>query len=91
MREKLKEIDRFHSRIDSFQAITFTVLGIIIAALSFIGVSQFGDFSKQLAPSWQVTSWVVTVAAIVILTVVLAIAGIKLTFRKKNGARRRKE
>jgi len=89
--ETSKRAEDISHRIDSFQAITFAVLGILVAALSFIGVSQFGEFSKQLAPCWQVTSWVVTVGAIVILTVVLAIAGIKMTFGSKNRARGRKE
>jgi len=83
-----EHLDDFHSRIDNFQAITFTVIGILVAALAFIGVSQFGDASKNLPAPWQTVSWVVAVLSIVILTVVLSIMGIKTIFsggkRKKN-------
>ena len=75
--EMKEQLDSFGSKIDSFQGITFTVLGIIIAALAFIGVSQFGQFSRQLPPHWQTISWLVTVISIAVLTVVLAVAGIK--------------
>jgi len=34
------KVEQFQSGIDSFQVITFTVLGIIVAALAFVGVLQ---------------------------------------------------
>ena len=81
--EKSKtHVDQFQSRIDSFQAITFIVLGIIVAALSFIGVSQVGKYSTQLPPPWDIVSWGVVVGAIAILALVLALAGLRNVFRK---------
>jgi hypothetical protein len=86
MREKLeknkKTVDNFRSRIDSFQAITFTVLGIIIAALAFVGVSKFTDLNWENPSDWQIATWIVMLSAIAIMTVVLAIASIKALFRK---------
>jgi len=86
MREKLEEskkiVDNFRSRIDSFQVITFTVLGIIVAALAFVGVSKFTDLSWADPSDWQIATWVVMLSAIVIMTVILAIASIKSLWRK---------
>ena len=86
MREKLEEnkkiVDNFRSRIDSFQAITFTVLGIIVAALAFVGISKFTDLSWADPSNWQIATWVVMLSAIVIMAVVLAIASIKALWRK---------
>ena len=86
MREKLevskKTVDNFQSRIDSFQAITFAVLGIIIAALAFVGVSKFTDLSWENPSNWQIATWVVMLFAIATMTVVLAIASIKALWRK---------
>jgi len=86
MREKLEEnkkiVDNFRSRIDSFQAITFTVLGIIVAALAFVGVSKFTDLSWENPSIWQIATWIVMLFAIVTMTVVLAIASIKALWRK---------
>ena len=80
MGEKLSEsnkiVDNFQSRIDSFQVITFAVLGIIVAALAFVGVSSFTDLSWANPSKWQIATWVVMLSAIVIMTVVLAIASI---------------
>jgi len=75
-------IDRSDARIDNFQATTFIILGIIVAALSFIGVSQVGKYSTQLPHPWDIVSWVVVVGAIAILAIVLAIAGLRTMFRK---------
>jgi deoxycytidine triphosphate deaminase len=69
-------------RIDNFQAITFTVLGILVAALSFVGVREFGETSTKLPPPWDTVSWYVVVGVIVLLSIVLAIAGLKTAFRK---------
>jgi len=86
MRDELeinkKEVNQFHARIDSFQAITFTVLGIIVAALAFVGVSKFTDLSWANPSDWQIATWGVMLFAIVIMTVVLAIASIKSLWRK---------
>jgi len=86
MGEKLevskKTVDNFQSRIDSFQVITFAVLGIIIAALAFVGVSKFTDLSWENPSNWQIATWVVMLFAIVTMTVVLAIASIKALWRK---------
>ena len=83
MRDDLKAsretVGRFESRIDTFQIITFTVLGIIVAALSFIALYQFGGLSTNTEESsnWQKGSWVIVLVAILILTSVLAYAGVK--------------
>lgn len=86
MRERLevskKTVDNFQSRIDSFQAITFAVLGIIVAALAFVGVSKFTDLSWENPSNWQIATWVVMLSAIVIMTGVLAVASIKALWRK---------
>jgi len=81
--EGVNRVEQFQSRIDSFQAITFTVLGIIVAALAFVGVSKFTDLSWENPSNWQIATWVVMLFAIVIMTVVLAIASIKALWRKK--------
>jgi hypothetical protein len=39
--------DKSEARINNFQAVTFTVLGIIVAALAFVGVSKFTDLSWE--------------------------------------------
>lgn len=77
-----ENLDRFQSRIDSFQGITFTVLGIIIAALSFVSVSQFTDMSAKNPSWWQITTWLVVLLSILILTAILAFAGIQILRRK---------
>lgn len=77
-----KSLDRFQSRIDSFQLITFATLGIIIAALSFIGVSQVGQYSTKLPSPWDTISWGVVVGTIAVLAIVLALAGLRAIFRK---------
>lgn len=86
MREKLEEnkkiVGNFRSRIDSFQAITFTVLGIIVAALAFVGVSKFTDLSWENPSIWQIATWIVMLSATVTMTVVLATASIKALWRK---------
>ena len=81
--EGINRVEQFRSRIDSFQAITFTVLGIIVAALAFVGVSKFTDLSWENPSNWQMATWGVMLFAIVIMTVVLAIASIKALCRKK--------
>ncbi|MFC2070291.1 hypothetical protein ACFLTB_03870 [Chloroflexota bacterium] len=75
-------LNQFRSRIDSFQAITFTVLGIIVAALSFVSVSQFTDMNVEKPEIWQITTWLVVLAAIIILTIVLALSAWNI-LRKK--------
>ena len=90
MKQEMKEdidanetkMDQFRARIDSFQAITFTVLGIIVAALSFVSVSQFTDMSSEDPPLWQVTTWLIVLVLISILTIVLALSVWKV-LRKK--------
>jgi len=75
-------VDRSEARIDNFQAITFVILGIIIAALSFLGVSQAGEYSTKLPSPWDTISWGVVVGTIAGLAIVLAIAGLRAIFRK---------
>lgn len=86
MRNELEKskthVNQFQSRIDSFQAITFIVLGIIVAALSFVSVSQFSDMSVENPSEWQIATWLVVLLSIIILTGILAYAGIE-TFRRK--------
>lgn len=77
-----ESLDRFQSRIDSFQAITFIVLGIIVAALSFVSVSQFTDMSIEEPSGWQIATWIVVLLSILILTGMLAYAGFKILKRK---------
>ena len=72
-----KKIDHFQSRIDIFQTITFTVLGIIIAALSFIGTSKFGGLNVPNPTRWQIFTWITVLIAIVVLAGFLVYAGIK--------------
>ena len=72
-----KKIDHFQSRIDIFQTITFTVLGIIVAALSFIGTSKFGGLSVQKPTWWQIFTWIIILTAIVVLAGFLVYAGTK--------------
>jgi deoxycytidine triphosphate deaminase len=76
------DIDKFQSRIDSFQGIIFAVLGIIVAALSFVSVSQFTDMRVQNPSGWQIATWIIVLLAILILTGVLAYAGLKILKRK---------
>jgi len=70
------------TRINNFQAVTFTILGIIVAALAFVGVSKFTDLSCANPSNWQIATWVVMLSAIIIMTLVLAIASIKALWRK---------
>jgi len=70
------------TRINNFQAVTFTILGIIVAALAFVGVSKFTDLSWANPSNWQIATWVVMLSAIIIMTLVLAIASIKALWRK---------
>lgn len=86
MKEKLKEgiekVEKFQSRIDSFQVITFAVLGILVAALAFISVSQFTDM-QQVGPSkWQISTWIIVFSAILALTGTLAYAAWRLLRRR---------
>jgi deoxycytidine triphosphate deaminase len=76
------KVQQFQSRIDSFQAITFTVLGIIVAALAFVSVSQFTDMSAKNPSEWQIATWVVVLLSILVLVGVLAYAGFKILKRK---------
>lgn len=78
----IDKIGQFQSRIDSFQGITFTVLGIIVAALSFVSVSQFTDMSVENPSGWQIATWIVVLLAILILTGVLAYAGLTILRRR---------
>ncbi len=86
LREELdankKIVNNFQSRIDSFQVLTFTVLGILVAALSFIGIKQFAGSSTDLPTPWDEISWGVMVGAIALLVLVLVFAGIRTIFRK---------
>lgn len=82
MDESVNKVQQFQSRIDSFQAITFTVLGIIVAALAFISVSQFTDMSVENPSGWQIATWLVVLLSIIILTGTLAYAGIRILKRK---------
>lgn len=80
-----RQAERFQGRIDTFQAITFTVIGILVAALSFVAVSEFGNVGDEGAGSWQTASWVVMFTTIMILTGVLAYAGIHALQRDISG------
>ncbi|MFC1846470.1 hypothetical protein ACFLYS_00215 [Chloroflexota bacterium] len=82
MRKDLEVIDRFQSRIDSFQAITFTVLGILVAALSFVSISQFTDMSTEDPSGWQIATWLIVLITILILACVLAYAELNILRRK---------
>jgi deoxycytidine triphosphate deaminase len=75
MRDIGSKINRFEQRIDTFQAITFTILGIIVAALAVIAVAPFGE--KPLAPStWQ---WITF--AISLIAIIIAIVAVRRTKR----------
>jgi len=80
--ESVNKVEQFQSRIDSFQVITFAVLGIIVAALSFVSVSQFTDMSVEDPSGWQIATWIVVLLAILILTGTLAYAGLRILRRK---------
>jgi len=81
-----EKVERFQSRIDTFQAITFTVLGIIVAALSFIGLYQFGGLGIKTPECWRITTWIIVLVAILALTSVLVYAGIQtIRGNKKKG------
>lgn len=68
--ETSKRAEEASHRIDTFQAITFTVLGIIIMALAVITMAPFGD--RLLAPlTWQ---WITL--AISLIAIILAIVAI---------------
>ena len=86
MRGELKagkeNVERFQSRIDSFQAIIFTVLGIIVAALSFVAISEFADLGTAKPSNWQIATWIIVLSAISTLTGVLAFACIRALRRK---------
>lgn len=71
-----KRAEEASHRIDTFQAITFTVLGIIIAVLAVIAMAPSGE--RLLAPStWQ---WVTL--AISLIAIILAIVAIGRTKTK---------
>lgn len=74
--------DKSEVKISNFQATTFTILGIIVAALAFVGVSKFTDLSWANPSGWQIATWAVMLFAIVVMTIVLAIASIKSLWRK---------
>ena len=75
-------VAQFQSRIDNFQVIIFAVLGIIVAALSFVSISQFADFGTAEPSCWQIATWIIVLIAILILTGVLAFACIRALKRK---------
>lgn len=75
-------LDRFQSRIDGFQGITFAVLGIIIAALSFVSVSQFTDMRVANPSGWQIATWIIVLVSILAMTGTLAYGAIKILRRK---------
>lgn len=80
-------IDTFQSRIDTFQVITFTVLGIIVAALAFVSTTRLVDISTETSPVWGRAMLVITVStaiAILVLTGVLAYAGIVTLNNKRT-------
>lgn len=86
LKDSEKKVEYFQSRIDTFQVITFTVLGIIVASLAFMGVSQFGGLSTKPPSCWQIATWLIVLVSILILTGVLAYAGVQTMCRnKKNG------
>jgi deoxycytidine triphosphate deaminase len=82
MDKSVNTVQQFQSRIDNFQAITFTVIGIIVAALAFVSVSQFTDMSIESPSQWQITTWIVVLLSILVLVGVLAYAGLKILKRK---------
>jgi len=82
MQKAESRADKSETRINNFQAVTFTILGIIVAALAFVGVSKFTDLSWANPSSWQIATWIVMLAAIVTMTVILAIAAIKSLCQK---------
>ncbi len=83
-----EKLEHFQLRIDTFQVITFTVLGIIVAALAFMGTSQFGGLNTVTPSNWQIATWIIMLLAILILTGVLAYAGVQtmLLNKKKGGS-----
>ncbi len=90
MRDDLKAsketVEHFQSRIDTFQVITFTVLGIIVAALAFMGISQSGGLIIENPRPWQIAACIIPLVAILILTGVLAYAGVQaIRENKKKG------
>jgi len=88
MRDDLKAsketVEHFQSRIDIFQVITFTVLGIIVAALSYVALSGVGGLSNENPPWWQVATWIIVLLAILTLTGVLTCAVVKTMHRNKK-------
>jgi len=76
--------EHFQSRIDTFQVITFTVLGIIVAALTVMGASQFGGLNTVTPSKWQIATWIIMLLSIIILTGVLAYAGVQTMLRDKK-------
>ena len=59
-----------------------SLLGIIVAALSFISVSQFTDMSVENPSGWQIATWIVVLLAILALTGTLVYAGLRILKRK---------
>ena len=84
MKRQLKKIDDFQTRIDTFQTITFTILGIIIATLSFLGMSKFGGLGSPQPTWWQIVTWIIVLVAILILTCCLAYVVIQVYKRDKE-------
>lgn len=75
-------VDQFQARIDNFQVIIFAVLGIIVAALSFVSISQFADLDTAKPSCWQIATWIIVLVAILALTGTLAYACVKALKRK---------
>jgi len=84
MKTNESKVNRFESRIDTFQVITFTVLGIIVAALAFIGTSKFGGMSAKTPTAWQIATWITVLSGIVALAGFLIYAGVKTMRRNKK-------
>ncbi len=84
LKDYREKMERFQSRIDEFQVITFTVLGIIVAALSFMGASQFGGLNTEKPSDWQIATWIIVLASIFILICILAYAAIRIMDRNKK-------
>ena len=86
LKDSKERLERFQSRIDTFQVITFTVLGIIVAAIAFVSTSQFSVLSTETPSNWQIATWIIVLSAILLLTGVLTYAGVQTIHRnKKNG------
>jgi len=78
-----EEVTGFGTRIDTFQSIIFTILGIIVAAVAFVGLAGLLPWEEELN-GWQIAICVVTLFSIAMLAFVLAFATIKTVLCKRT-------